>query len=183
MIRTILASIVGFCVLFTTTACDRIQQMSRPKVYSNSLKTPEEVVKVFCDMDGSGKRLSSLTWSEMLPYISWPEEAMESVAVVISGYKILKAKKTNESADIIVEYNVVGKYWPEKLMPIKTVEKVTFIVIKTEAGWKIKSPDTMVPHVLAQSLISHLERIVKKESDSKTAKEIRDRIHALENLQ
>lgn len=165
------------CALLAMTACE-----SKPKVNRTALLTPEEVVKVFCDLDASGKRLSSLTWSEMLPYISWPEEAMESVAVVISGYKILKAKKTNESADILVEYNVVGKYWPEKLTPIKTVEKVTFIVIKTEAGWKIKSPDTMVPHVHSQSLITHLKRIIKKESDPKTVKEVQDRIHALESL-
>lgn len=182
MIKTILVTFVGFCVLFVITTCDRIQQISRPKVYSNSLKTPDEVVKVFCDLDASGKRLSSLTWPEMQPYIIWTEEAMESAAVVISSYKLSVEEKTNQAASIIVEYDVLGKYWPGKLMPVKAVEKVTFTVIKTEVGWKIKCPDTMVPHVLPESLITHLEKIEKKEDDPNVVKEIRNRVQVLERL-
>jgi hypothetical protein len=155
---------------------------SKPRVYSNSLKTPEEVVEVFCDMDAAGKRLSSSTWSEILPYINWREEAMESVAVVVSGFKLSRIEKTNNVANIVVEYNVIGKYWPEKIEPKRSIEKISFKVIKTDTGWKINSPDTMVPHVLSSFLIAHLEKVSKNESDFNAVREIQDKIRMVRKL-
>lgn len=183
MNRFFLIGVVLFSLTLSLLGCERNTFWpSKPRVYSNSLKTPEEVVKVFCDLDAAGKRLSSSTWSEMLPYINWREEAMESVAVVVSGFKLSRIEKTNNVANIVVEYNVIGKYWPEKIVQIKSIEKVSFAVIKTEAGWKIKSPDTMVPHVLPNFLISHLERVLKKENDVNAIKEIQDRIRMIKRL-
>ncbi len=173
IILTLIFAVVGGCKLL---------QNSKPKIYSNSLKTPDEVVKAFCDLDAAGIRLSSLTWSEMLPYISWREEAMENVAIVISRYKISSSKKTDKAAEILVEYAIIGKYWPEKLTPAKTIEKVPFSVIKTDAGWKINSPDTMVPHVYAESLIKQLESVKKRENKPDTIKEIQDRIQMVKTL-
>lgn len=182
MKRLLSIVVVTFCVILILPACRNILERSKPRAYSNSLKTPEEVVKVFCDMDAAGKRLSSSTWSELLPYIDWKDEAMESVAVVISGFKVLGVERGDNVAEINVTYDVIGEYNLDKLVPTKSIEKVLFTVIKTDNGWKISSPDTMVPHVSAKPLIIHLERIIKMESDSSAVKEIQDRIHTLESL-
>jgi hypothetical protein len=179
-----LFSAVIFSVLLTMLACDCSKVWrSKPRVYSNSLQTPDDVVKAFCDLDAAGKRLSSLTWSEMLPYINWREEAMESVAVVISDFKVLSIKKADNVADIVVEYDVIGKYWSDKYEPTNMIEKVSFTVIKTEDGWKIKSPDTMVPHVFPNYMISHLERVLKEEKDVNAIKEIQKRILRIKKLE
>jgi len=183
MNRLIIHAAVVCCVMLTMLACDRNKLWkSKPRVYSNSLQTPDEVVKIFCDMDAAGKRLSSSAWSDMLPYINWREEAMESVAVVISGFTMSSIKKAEHVADIVVAYDVRGRYWPEKLEPSKSIERVSFTVVKTDAGWKIKSPDTLVPHVLPGYMISHLEGVLKKENDANAIKEIQDRILTMKKL-
>lgn len=183
MNKFLLIGSVLFTLILSLVACERTTSWrSKPRVYSNSLKTPEEVVKVFCDMDAAGKRLSSSTWSEMLPYINWREEAMESVAVVISGFKLSRIERTDNVANIVVEYNVIGKYWPEKLEPKVSTEKVSFAVIKTDVGWKINSPDTMVPHVLPNFLVSHLEKVLKREHDIYAIKEIQNRILMIKKM-
>ena len=183
MNKFLLIGSVLFTLIFSLVACERTTSWrSKPRVYSNSLKTPEEVVKVFCDMDAAGKRLSSSTWSEMLPYINWREEAMESVAVVISGFKLSRIEKTDKVANIVVEYNVIGKYWPEKIEPKKAIEKVSFTVIKTDVGWKIDGPDTMVPHVFPDILVSHLEKVLKKENDVNAINEIQNKIRMIKKL-
>ena len=45
-------------------------------------------------------------------------------------------------------------------------EKVIFNVIKTENGWKIKSPDFLTPHVNPAILIKDLQGCIKKERDA-----------------
>ena len=75
----------------------------------NTLATPEETVKAYCDLDGKGVRLTSTTWSKVLPYISWSEEAGFDRAVVISGFSIGKVQKTGDKeATVTVEYQVLG---------------------------------------------------------------------------
>ncbi len=128
-----------------------------PRTYSNSLKTPEDVVKVFCDLDAKGTRLSSLTWWDILPYITWQEEAMESAVVVISYYNLTLVKKTAHKAEILVEYKVLGKYWDRRFKPDRPTEKIQVNVIKTDTGWKITNLGTTVPHIYPQVFLEGLE--------------------------
>ena len=123
---------------------------------ANSLRTPEDVVKAFCDLDGAGKRLSSLTWPEVLPYIAWKDEAGWDTVIVISGYKLTGVQSTKSGSHVTVEYSVVGESSRDFAI-LKSVEKVRFNLRKTGKGWKIESPDSLMPHVLAKPLIAHFE--------------------------
>jgi len=156
-----------------------VARMSKPNIYSNTLKTPKEVVALFCDMDFTGKRLSSLTWREILPYITWPDEPGWDTVLVVSKYKLSDVKRTNNTANITVEYNVVGKYGTE-LLQMEEIEKVPFKVIKTESGWKIESPDSMLPHVSPMTLIENLEGRLKEEQDAAVTKRLRQEIGILQ---
>ena len=73
-------------LLLAITSCDYKAVFLSNKIYSNTLKSPEEVVKVFCDLDANGKRLSSTTWSEMLPYIMWPDEPGWDTVILVTSY-------------------------------------------------------------------------------------------------
>jgi hypothetical protein len=148
---------------------------SKQRSYSNSLKTPEEVVRVFCDLDASGTRLSSSTWWDIVPYITWREEAMESAVVIISGYNLTHINKAEHKAEILVEYKVVGKYWDRRFSPGSSIEKISFNVIKTDTGWKITNLGTTVPHIYPQIFLAGLE------SRAATAAEERD-TESLEQL-
>lgn len=179
LIILFVATLVFFYRSLLTCLELNIVRMSKPKIYSNTLKTPEEIVALFCDMDFTGKRLSSLTWSEILPYITWPDEPGWDTVLVVSKYKLSDMKQTNNTANITVEYNVVGKYGTE-LLQMEQIEKVPFKVIKTENGWKIESPDSMLPHVSPMTLIANLEGRLKEEQDASVSKRLREEIGILQ---
>jgi len=133
----------------------------------NTLATPEETVKAYCDLDAQGVRLTSTTWSKVLPYISWSEEAGFDRAVVISGFSIGKVqKKGDKESTVTVEYQVRGAV-SGVYVPGKKTESVQFKVVKTGRGWKISEPDFMPPHVLVKDMVKHLEGTKKSEAAEK----------------
>src|SRR5512137_2287426 len=133
----------------------------------NTLATPEETVKAYCDLDAQGVRLTSATWSKVLPYISWTEEAGFDRAVVISGFSVGKVQKKNDKeSTVTVEYQVLGVVSGDYIAGRKA-ENIRFTVAKTDRGWKITEPDFMPPHVLAQAMARHLEGTKKSETAEK----------------
>ena len=147
-------TIILFAAIALTAGCKGGKE---GKIPSNSLATAEETVKVYCDLDAGGTRLTSATWSKVLPYIAWTEEAGWDRTIVISGYTIAKTQKQSETASTItVEYQVLGVVSGDYTQTKKT-ETIPFKVTKTKAGWKITSPDFMPPHVLLKPMVKHLE--------------------------
>ena len=127
------------------------------KVPRNTLATAEETVKAYCDLDGKGARLTSETWSKVLPYIAWTEEAGWDRTIVIADYRIAKTQKQSESAATVsVEYQVMGVLSGD-YTPSRRTETIKFQVKKTRDGWKITDPDFMPPHVLLKPMVTHLE--------------------------
>ena len=127
------------------------------KVPRNTLATAEETVKAYCDLDGKGTRLTSDTWSKVLPYIAWTEEAGWDRTIVIADYRITKTQKQSESAATVsVEYQVMGVLSGD-YTPSRRTETIKFQVKKTSDGWKITDPDFMPPHVLLKPMVKHLE--------------------------
>ena len=149
---------------------------SKPHTPTNSLKTPEEVVKVFCDLDANGTRLSSLTWSNVLPYVTWQEEATESAVIVITSYYLTGTSKTDSKAEILVEYKVVGQYWDRKFTPSSTTEKIPVNINKTDSGWKITNLGTTVPHIYPHVFLAGLESraaAAEKDRDAVSLEQLR----------
>lgn len=135
----------------------------KDRVPKNTLATAEETVKIFCDLDGDGVRLKSETWSRILPYIAWTEEAGWDRTVVIEGYRIVKTDtRSDKLAAVTIEYQVAGNL-SQDYMAAKQKETVVFTVRKTGDGWKIKDPDFMPPHVLTKSVIRHLRETQRLE--------------------
>jgi len=134
--------------------CTSSQNGKAPR---NTLATPEETVTAYCDLDAKGTRLTSETWSKVLPYIAWTEEAGWDRTIVIEGFKIARSQKQSDTASTItVEYQVLGTVSGDYAQTRKT-ETVPFTVKKTKDGWKIASPDFMPPHVLLIPMVKHLE--------------------------
>lgn len=153
-------TIILFAAIALIAGCKSGQEGKTPR---NTLATAEETVKAYCDLDANAARLTSQTWSKVLPYIAWTEEAGWDRAIVIAGYKIVKAQKQSETASTItVEYQVLGVVSGDYAQSKKT-ENVPFNVKKTKEGWKITSPDFMPPHVLLKPMVKHLEGTKKLE--------------------
>jgi len=137
----------------------------------NPLATPEETVKAYCDLDAKGVRLTSTTWSKVLPYISWTEEAGFDRAVVISGFTVQKARMNSEkAATVAVEYQVLGTLAGEYVASRRS-ETVRFTVAMTDRGWRISSPDFMPPHVSDTAMVKHLEGTKRLEQADKIRNE------------
>lgn len=150
--------------MIVMAGCSRSANEPSPK---NTLATAEETVKAFCDLDGNAVRLTSETWSRILPYISWTEEAGWDRTVVIESYRLSKTEYRSErSAVVSVEYDVAGNLSLD-YVPSHTKETVLFAVQKTKDGWKIKEPDFMPPHVLMKPLIKHLRETKRLETADK----------------
>lgn len=157
VILTVLIAITG-----PGAGCKNAGRDGLQKAYPNTLQTAEETVRALCDLDANGRRLSSLTWKEVRPYISWTDEPGWDTVIVISGYRVASVnEKSNSLSTVTVEYQVIGSSSSE-FIPAKTVESVEFIVRKTARGWKIKSPNYLLPHVLVRPLIAHVEGIDNK---------------------
>ncbi len=147
-------TVILFAAIALTWGCTSSQEGKTPR---NTLATAEETVKAYCDLDAQGTRLTSETWSKVLPYIAWTEEAGWDRTIVISGYKIANTKKQSETAfTITVEYQVLGVVSGDYAQTRKT-EQVPFKVTKSKNGWKITEPDFMPPHVLLKPMVKHLE--------------------------
>lgn len=141
-------------MLVASSGCKGTQEGRVPR---NTLVTAEETVKAYCDLDGKGTRLTSETWSKVLPFIAWTEEAGWDRTIVIADYRIAKTQKQSESAATVsVEYQVMGVLSGD-YTPLRRTETIRFQVKKTRDGWKITDPDFMPPHVLLNPMIKHLE--------------------------
>lgn len=155
--------VISFCVMVLAATgivagCSKDSGM--PK---NTLTTPEDTVKAYCDLDASGARLTSSTWKKVLPYIGWSEEAGFDRAIVISGFIVSKVQKTNNrEATVTVEYRVLGTVAGD-YTAARNTESIRFKVSMTDRGWKIMEPDFMPPHVLAKTMVKHLEETKKRE--------------------
>ncbi len=137
-----------------TMGCKSGKEGKAPR---NAFASAEETVKAYCDLDAKGTRLTSETWSKVLPYIAWTEEAGFDRSIVIADYKIAKTQKQSETAATVsVEYQVLGELSGDYNQSRKT-ETVLFKVKKTRDGWKITEPDFMPPHVLLAPMVKHLE--------------------------
>ncbi|MEK6743669.1 MAG: hypothetical protein AABZ15_08665 [Nitrospirota bacterium] len=161
-----------YCLVLIMAAVMVLSGCSKdPATPQNTLATPEETVKAYCDLDAKGARLTSATWSKVLPYISWSEEAGFDRAVVISGFSIGKVQKKGDAESAVtVEYQVLGAVSGDYVSGKKT-ESVRFKVVKTGRGWKISEPDFMPPHVLAKEMAKHLEGTKKNEAAEKVKSE------------
>lgn len=143
------------------------------KMPRNPLSTPEETVKAFCDLDARGERLSSATWSKVLPYIGWSEEAGWDRVVVIEGYRVLPSERRSQTmATVTVEYQVLGVL-SGAYDAVRKSETVLFSLEMTDRGWKIMGPDTLQPYVLAKYLAQHLEQAKSIEQAEQVRKDTR----------
>lgn len=160
--RVVYACVMVVAALVILSGCSKDSGV--PK---NTLATPEDTVKAYCELDANGARLTSTTWVKVLPYIAWSEEAGFDRAVVISGFNIGKVQKKNDrEAMVTVEYQVLGTVSGDYTSARKT-ESISFKVSMTNRGWKITEPDFMPPHVLARAMTKHLEETKKNEMAEK----------------
>ena len=119
--------------------------------------TPSEVVRKFCQFDFEGARLSSKTYSDIVPLISYPEEPGWDTVISITGYTIKKEKIFGNNAEVIVEYNI-DQSWPAGV----TIPNIEVIKLaQYDGAWRIKEY-VMYPRVSKDVLCKKFKRCKEK---------------------
>jgi hypothetical protein len=156
-----------------------------PKIQDNGQVTPEAIVKAFCAFDAKGKRffrsLSEQEHSYYRSLVHWKQDRDWNKAVMISSYKVGKIMQLQDTGEIIVTYQVKGKYSPDVTDIYEKEEKIKYRLAKTETGWKIQGPVTP-PHVYPEKLIMNLEKRSKIESDAAKKVKFQNDANLIKNL-
>lgn len=105
---------------------------------SSAETSPRKTVEKFCQLDFNGARLSSSTYQDLIPLISYEAEPGWDMLLAVSGYKVVSQEIQDDSAKVLVEYNI-ERAWPAILAQteITKYSKATFHLSKVGEIWKI----------------------------------------------
>jgi hypothetical protein len=136
---------------------------------SNKPKSPEEVVRQYCDLDFEGARLSSEGFSKLAGLYSWPGEPGWDRLTVIKRFHVNGAKQIDARHAVVpVEYVQVGTLG-DAFTPSEKTENVRFRLIKKGSDWLITSP-IIQPHVSPSAAMHHIEGLIRDEGEESRAK-------------
>lgn len=112
--------------------------------------TPEATVHRFCQLDLEGARLSSSTYPEVQPLVTWKGEPGLGTMYAVSGYTVTGSKTNGARAEVTVKYNVLGRFgvpWVRQNVDSAVDgSTVTFHLVRRGDTWKIDGP-VAPPHV------------------------------------
>jgi hypothetical protein len=190
MSSRVISTFIILISVFISVSCSQSNQTELPATfksaaYDGGMPIPEAVVKAFCDLDAKGKRISrSMLEQDKMFYqslIQWSEEPVWNGAVIISGYRLGAIKKSQDSAEIAVNYHVQGHYSPDVIDIFEKREKITYQLVRTETGWKITAPINE-PHVFPKTLVVKLEKNARSENDSSRKSKYQQDANLLKNI-
>ena len=115
---------------------------------SVAVSSPSGIVQEYCQKDFDGVRLSSKTWQQVLPLITWEHEQGWDVVTGISEFKITSEDISGDSAKVQVQF----------LNKSGSLDESIIIHLRNKSGqWKIVSP-MYQPHVSQDLLCEKFNR-------------------------
>jgi len=122
---------------------------------------------LYCDFDLKSGRISTENFKKLPPVVAWEEEPGWDTVVVVSGYKILSSKQTQDHAVVTVQWAVLGHSEAENVTREKKSEVVAYQLKLLKGLWKIDSP-VLPPHVsfptLRAFVLKHFQNEPQRQS-------------------
>lgn len=126
----------------------------------NDFKSPEEVVRYYCDRDASGFVWSGLLESERKEFTVWRSVPNHDSFFIAKRFEVVPQgtpNPTTENATVEVRYELaaIGDAFGTRVpSPVKDM-KVTFNLKKVDGAWKIAQPepDKLAPVVLESKFV------------------------------
>jgi hypothetical protein len=147
--------------------------------------SPEEVVKLYCDLDYNGGRSgqeSDVIHCKMWFLVNWFEEPGWDTGVIIDGYEIKDKSIKTTTATISVVYRVIGIFSGDEILMLGPFyQLVNFQLIKSNKGWKINQP-IISPHISRESEIKIQEYWLSITKDEKEKEKRKTNIETLKTL-
>jgi len=149
--------------------------------YGND-STPDSVIKKYYQADLEGARLSAEGYKTIKPLIAWEHEPGWDLVFITKNAKISKVEQLRKDETYAtVIYDVIGILNGDDLLEIEFTQVVTFILIKTNAQWKIKQP-VIFPHVSPLALSKHIEKVLKDNQNKQRETKLRALMKRLPEL-
>jgi hypothetical protein len=136
--------------------------------------SPEEVVKLYCDLDCNGGRSgqeSDVIHCKIWLLVNWFEEPGWDQTWIIDGYEIYNKNIKRDRGTISVVYRVIGICSGNEFYPFCFYQLINFKLVKTEKGWKITDP-IIPPHQLKTTFIKYLTKEISLTTDKKRKEEL-----------
>src|SRR5262249_36433190 len=141
--------IVLFAALALLTSCTTIRQTPEER---DAMKTLEQ----YLQLDRSGARLDPVRLHSAAAFVTWKDEPTWQSFAVITGWELGSPQLSNGKLPSRVGFYIEGVVDGDAFFPAdsddakaaKTIEEnkdVTFVLTKTNDGWRIESP-RMLPH-------------------------------------
>jgi hypothetical protein len=108
---------------------------------------PLAVVRSFCQADGSGDRLSVVSWHNLAPLVDWRIEPAWDRLILVNGYEITTPRVVGRRVEVEIKYDVTGQVNPGEVVKKRRAETVTLSLEPDEiSGWRVSGPPHP-PHV------------------------------------
>jgi hypothetical protein len=125
---------------------------SRAQSLASHPGTATQVLADFCTLDFDGARLSSTTWKQVAPLVSWQDEPGWDAVKLVEGFTLGAPQANGNRIEIPVFYEIVGTATGPQVNRFgKQLETVNFELEAVAGGWKVIGP-VVQPHV---SLAAH----------------------------
>ena len=143
--------------------------------------TPSDVVRQYCELDMEGARLSSQNphVAKVFSLVTWSEEPGWDSATVIRGFEVVGVRAGRQTSAVTVRYEVLGEMSGVSVATSRRIpELVTFVVRRSETGWKIDRP-LIRPHISADAAIAALNDLLRVETNAQRKEQLRDALAVL----
>jgi len=129
--------------------------------------TPMEVVRLYCEFDLNTGRISTANFAKLPPLVTWEEEPGWDTVIIVSSFKILSAKQSQDSAVVTVKWDVLGHAEGENVTKDRKSEVIDYQLKLAKGLWKIDAP-VIPPHVSLPTLrafvLSQFQREPKRQA-------------------
>jgi hypothetical protein len=150
-----------------TLAALLILSMTLPQAVGQYPATPKEVVRLYCDFDLKTGRISTANFAKLPPLVTWEEEPGWDTVTIVSSFKILSAKQSQDSAIVTVKWDVLGHAEAENVTKGQKSEVIEYQLKRAKGLWKIDAP-VIPPHVALSTVrafvLSHFQNEPKRQT-------------------
>ena len=113
--------------------------------------TPTDVVRLYCDFDLKTGRISTANFAKLPPLVTWEEEPGWDTVTLVSSFKILASKESQDRAAVTVKWDVLGHAEGENVTKDQKSEVIDYQLRRVKGLWKIEGP-VEPPHVSLPTL-------------------------------
>ncbi len=134
------------------------------------LDSSVDVVRLYCQLDFDGNRLSSRTYAKIGSLSQWEDEPGWDTIILVKAFDVMDSSMVGDSATCTVRYDIVAILAGEKIVfpeepewqkysTRMTLPEVCFELSFVRDCWKVFRP-VVHPHVSIHCALKHIQKLL-----------------------